>query len=137
MLTHGSSNVKFFKSVITPIPKNKKKSKNDSDNYRAISLNTIFSKILDHILIDMISDSITTSEMQFAYKANYSTTLCTFLVAETIQYYVNNGSNVFTLLMDASKAFDRVKYSKLFRLLRKNGVCPMVIRMFLVVMLLI
>ena len=131
MLTHGICNIKFYKSVINPIPKNKKKSKNDSSNYMAISLNTIFSKILDHILIDMLHDKLITSESQFAYKSEYSTTLCSFLVLETIQYYTNNGSNVYTLLMDATKAFDRVKYSKLFLILKERNICPLIMRLLL------
>ena len=135
MLTHGICNMKFFKSIINPIPKNKKKSKNDSTNYRAISLNTIFSKLFDHIVIEMIGDTLKTSEMQFAYKNKYSTTLCSFLVVETIQYYNNNGTNVFALLMDATKAFDRVKYSKLFSILKSRKVCPLIMRMLLILYL--
>ena len=34
-----------------------------------------------------------------------------------IAYYVNNGNSVYCTFLDASKAFDRVEYSKLFRLL--------------------
>ena len=135
MLLHGVCNVKFYKSIISPIPKNKRKSKNVSSNYRAISLNTIFSKILDHVLIGQLGESLLTSEMQFAYKAGQSITLCTFLVSESIQYYINNGSHVYTLLMDASKAFDRVRYSKLFSLLKSRNICPLIMRMFLVLYL--
>ena len=54
--------------------------------------------------------------------------MCSFLVAETIQYYKNNGSNVFVLSLDASKAFDLVQYSKLFKLLIERNICPLIIR---------
>ena len=37
--------------------------------------------------------------------------------------------------MDATKAFDRVKYSKMFKLLQHRNVCPLVIRLFLVMYL--
>ena len=87
------------------------------NNYRAISKNTILSKIIDYILLDKVGDKLTTSIYQFAYKEGYSTSLCSFLVAETIQYYKTNGSNVFMLSLDATKAFDLVQYSKLFKLL--------------------
>ena len=33
------------------------------------------------------------------------------------------------LLLDASKAFDRVEYVKLFNILRDRGVCPVVLRL--------
>ena len=42
------------------------------------------------------------------------TTLCTFMVLETIEYYKSEGSNVYIMLLDASKVFDRVNYVKLF-----------------------
>ena len=36
---------------------------------------------------------------------------------EAIEYYVNNGSPVFCTMLDATKAFDRVQYVKLFNIL--------------------
>ena len=36
---------------------------------------------------------------------------------EVISYYVNNDSSVYCTLLDATKAFDRVEYCKLFRVL--------------------
>ncbi len=47
------------------------------------------------------------------------------MVQETMSYYVYNGTNVYGLLLDASKAFDRVNYCKLFRLLLDRDFCPM------------
>ena len=69
-------------------------------------------------MIQKIEDKITTTSYQFAYKQGYSTSMCSFLVAETIQYYKSHGSDVYMLSLDASKAFDRVKYTKLFKLLK-------------------
>ena len=56
---------------------------------------------------------------------------CTFVVNETIQYYINNNSHVFATLLDASRAFDRVEYIKLFRLLLSKGICPVIARFLL------
>ncbi len=50
---------------------------------------------------------------------------------ETVSYYVYNGTNVYGLLLDASKAFDRVNYCKLFRLLLDRGFCRMYSRLLL------
>lgn len=129
MIKHGCCNEKFYKSVIKPIPKNKHKSKCDSSNYRAISLNSVLSKILDYMIIKILDNKIMTSEYQFAYKSDFSTSLCTFIVAETIQYYRNQGSNVYALLIDATKAFDRVQYSKIFNLLLQRNICPLIVRL--------
>ena len=51
-----------------------------------------------------------------------------FVVNEVIQYYPNNNSPVYCTMLDASKAFDRVNYIRLFILLRKKGFCPLYCR---------
>ena len=38
---------------------------------------------------------------------------CSYSMLETVNYYNFNQSNVFVLMLDASKAFDRVNYCKL------------------------
>ena len=100
MIRHGLASEMINTSVIKPIPKNKAKSLSDSSNYRAISKNTILSKIIDYILLDKVGDKLTTSMYQFAYKEGYSTSMCSFLVAETIQYYESNGSTVYDSIRD-------------------------------------
>ena len=44
----------------------------------------------------------------------HSTNYCTYVVREVIDYYRNNGSDVFACTLDMQKAFDRVDISKLF-----------------------
>ena len=65
------------------------------------------------------------------FKPGLSTTQCTFAVNEVIQYYTNNASSVYAVMLDASKAFDRVEYVKLFRLLLDRGLCPTIARFLL------
>ncbi len=75
-------------------------------------------------------NNLCTSNLQFSFKPGASATLCTGMVQETISYYVNNESNVYGLLLDASKAFDHVNYCKLFRTLLDRNVCPLYCRLF-------
>ncbi len=49
------------------------------------------------------SDNLCSSNLQFNFKPGDSTSLCTCMVHESIYYYVNNGSNVYGLMLDACK----------------------------------
>ena len=53
--------------------------------------------------------------------------------AETIQYYLEQGDNfVCLLLLDTSKAFDKVSFEMLFELLLTINVCPRIIKLLYV-----
>ena len=111
-----------------PILKNKKKSLSTSENYRNIALGSIIGKLFDIVLLQSNANVLRCSDWQFGFRSNHSTTQCTFVLSETVQYYNNGGSPVHVMLLDASKAFDRVEYVKLFSILRSKGLCPMVSR---------
>ena len=52
------------------------------------------------------------------------------MVNETIQYYTEKGGRaVYLLLLDASNAFDKVSYEKLFELLLARNVCPKIVKL--------
>ena len=126
---HGISSINLNKSILVPIPKNKRKSICDSSNYRAIALSSIFGKLFEYIILKKIQDNVELNKNQFGYKKGVSTAHCSFVLNETIQYYRNNGSNVYALFLDASKAFDRVRHDILFRCLLELNVCPLIIRL--------
>ncbi len=117
--------------TMVPIPKNKKKSLCDSDNYRAIALSSIFGKTFDWVILLKEKDALCSSDMQFGFKEGLSTTECTFTMLETISYYNINHTNVYALFLDATKAFDRVHYGKLFKELCKRNISPLVTRLLL------
>jgi len=78
-----------------------------------------------------LSDKLTTSELQFGFKANSSTSQCTFVLKESLAYYVDNKSSVYCAFLDAAKAFDRVNLCKLFRLLTRCNLPPLLVRVML------
>lgn len=53
------------------------------------------------------------------------------ILKESISYYVHNQSSVFCTFLDASKAFDRLHYCKLFKLLLEREVPAHVIRVLI------
>lgn len=131
MIQHGCSPCGFLTSTIIPITKNKRKSKSDSDNYRGIALSSCLGKLLDWVIILNSQDVLSTSGLQFGFKADHSTSMCTNVLNETIHYYNSSNSNVHAVLLDMSKAFDKVHYVKLFRVLLNKGMCPLLTRLLL------
>ena len=53
------------------------------------------------------------------------------VVKEVLSYYKSRNTNVFDCSLDASKAFDCVRYDKLFTILLKRNVPATAIRSFL------
>jgi len=106
-------------STIIPIPKKSNGTAADSENYRGIALSSILGKILDNVILEKYHDRICTSGLQFGFKRISSTDM--WKRNSVVLYETSN--------FDASKAFDRVQYYKLFRLLIKRGLPAFVVRL--------
>ncbi len=113
---------------MVPIPKNKRQSLCNSDNYRAIALNSIIAKILDWIILFKEEQSLSSSYLQFGFKGGTSTT---FILNETVSYYYFNHINMYAVFLDAIKAFDHVQYCKMFNELVNHNISPLVLRLLL------
>ena len=131
MLSHGVCPEEFSSALLVPIPKNMRRSLNDSDNYRSIALSSILSKILDKVILAKCKAALKTSDHQFGFKERHSTHQCSFIVNEVITEYLRQGSSMYICLLDASKAFDRLAYVQLFSELSKRHLCPFVMRLTL------
>jgi len=71
-------------------------------------------------VLSKFSDKLHTSDLQFGFKTRSSTNPCTFVLKESLAYYVSHDSAVYCTFLDATKAFDRINYCKLFRILVKD-----------------
>ena len=129
MLIHGHSPDEFILSVLVSIPKDTRGNLLTSDNYRGIALCSALSKVVDYVILEKYSDDLQSSNLQFAYKKDHSTTMCTAVLKEVVSHYNSNGSNVFACSLDATKAFDRVNYVKLFNLLLERNLPGVIIRL--------
>ena len=131
IISHGFVPNEMLLSTLIPIPKNKRKSVNDSSNYRGITLSSILGKLLDVVVLKSNANVFKSSHLQFGFKEKHSTGMCTFVLNEVAKYYNNKRTNVHCMLIDASQAFDRVDYVKLFSLLVDKKLCPVILRFLL------
>ena len=130
-LIHGHVTAFLLLATLVPIIKDKLGSIHSSQNYRSIAISSLILKLIDWIILILFGDILSLDDLQFAYQPGCSTTMCTWAVVETVSYFMRNGSEVFTCLMDMTKAFDMVSYSLLFRKLMKAGLPLIFVRMLL------
>ena len=130
-INHGYLPKAMTNSIIVPLVKNKTGDVTSKDNYRPIGIASAFSKLLEIIILNKCGSYMLSSDHQFAYKPNLGTDTCYFTLKQIVSYYQEQGSNVFIGFLDASKAFDRVNYWKLFNMLLHRGVPVVIVRLLL------
>ena len=128
-IIHGYCPVGMITGTMIPIPKIK--GTVNSDQFRAITLSSLLGKMFDMILLEYFKNELLSSQLQFGFKQNYSTAMCSYLVQEVISHYESSGNSVFCIMLDASKAFDRLQFCKLFNELRQKSICPLIIRVLI------
>ena len=84
----------------------------------------------DYTILDLCNDYFMTSDMQFSLKNKHSTIMCSLAYYVVINHYLCNHGNVYSCLLDASKAFDLVHYGKLFNISLYKKVPFVIIRFF-------
>ena len=84
-------------------------------NYRSIAISSLILKIIDWVVIILFGECLGLDDLQFSYQSCSSTVMCTWLAIETIDHFLRNGGEVFSCMMDMTKAFDMVQHSLLFR----------------------
>ncbi len=89
------------------------------------------SKLIDIVMVMIYSGLLNTSEMQYAFKKDHSTVMCTLVLNKVINYYLNNNADVYTCFIDATKVFDRIRYDKLFHILIKRDAPALALRTML------
>lgn len=120
------------KANICPIFK--KGDKSDPCNYRPISLTSIASKIMEHILVSNITKHLTEgnllSNYQFGFRTGASTELLLVALMDKIMKHVQNGGQVDAIAIDLSRAFDKVSHQLLLLKLNKFGLGEKTVKWF-------
>ena len=119
-LVHGYLPESLMSVILVPIIKDKSGKINSKDNYRPIAIASIMSKLLEILLLERLSNHLSTTSHQFGFKSGHSTDACIYVLKEAINSYVSHQSSVYLCFLDASKAFDRVDHYVLFDKLIKG-----------------
>jgi hypothetical protein len=121
-ILHGYVPVNFSTSIIVPVIKDKTGKCDSFDNYRPISLVSMFSKVLELCFSVRLATLLQVDELQFGFVPGKGCQKALFALNSTVNYFVSRGSPVYTAALDASKAFDRVNHYALFCKLMSIGV---------------
>ena len=129
MCSHGFIPSNLMKTLIVPLVKNKAGDLQDKNNYRPIALTASVSKVFEKKLLIRCKQKLTTTSNQFGFKKSHSTDLCIFTLKELLSKYTSRSSPVFLCYLDASKAYDRVSHTPLFKILLDRGIPTFILRL--------
>ena len=108
------------------IPSHKKGSTTDVNNYRAISLLSTFSKIMEKLMAVRLNSYLGLNEIiypkQFGLRAGYSTTHSLIDIVENIRKTIETRKYGCGVFIDLKKAFDTVNHDILLRKLEHYGI---------------
>ena len=111
-------------SKVIPIHKNGDTS--DLNNYRPISLLSIFDKIMEKLmhkqLYDFLQEHNILFQNQFGFRKNNSTTFALLQITDKIKETIDNKKYGCGIFIDLSKAFDTVNYEILLRKMEHYGI---------------
>ena len=95
------------------------------ENYRSISVLSVYSKILEKVMYNNLIEFITKNEVlhkhQFRLRKQHSTNPAVISLVEKLYDALDEGNIAVTCFLDIKKAFDTVDYSILISKLYKLG----------------
>ena len=99
----------------------------DPNNYRGITLLSVFNKIYEILLWNRLKgwwvENNINSDLQFACKKGLSCTHAAYLLKETVSTLLEAGDKLYVAFYDVAKAFDTVWVDGLFVQLWDMGIC--------------
>ena len=116
-------------SLVKPLIKDKKGNVENSDNYRGISIGSIWSKIVDRLILKIINGKLDQNDHQFGFKKGLSTKLAVQVLIEVRKHFVRKGGRLFCVFIDLKKAFDKLSYDAIWQKLNKINIGVNVVNM--------
>lgn len=121
----------FKISLVTPIYKNG--SKTNIENYRPISIISIFARIFEKCLKQKLVGYLefydVLSHNQFGFVGGRSTTDALYKFTSEVTYNLNNGNKCLGVFIDLARAFDTIPHDKLLLVLSHLGVRGVVLEL--------
>ena len=130
-LIHGHVTESLLLATLVPIVKDKLADLCSSQNYRSIAISSLILKLLDWVILINYGHLLKCDDFQFGFQELSNTSLCSWVVYETIDQYIRKGSTVYGCLLDCTKAFDTIKHSILFEKLLEAKVPPVIVRLLI------
>ena len=127
-LLHGTVTFSLLACAFLPLIKSSLKDPADTGSYRAIAGSSLILKLFEKVMLLVWGHLLGTDSLQFGFKADTSTTQCSWLVQEVMGHYLRNGTNPIMTVLDCSKAFDTCRFSTMFTKLLDTGMPPIVVR---------
>ena len=112
--------------IVKVIPIHKNGSTQDMNNYRPISLLSIFDKIMEKIMHNRLYHFLVVNNIlyskQFGFRKNNSTVNALIKITEKIKEYIDKGKYGCGIFIDLRKAFDTVNHEILLFKMEHYGI---------------
>jgi len=120
------------RGIIITLFKGGNKLKTDPNNYRAITLSSVFVRLYENILLKLIDarQPLVFNSLQGGFQRNLSCLMTSFSLKESIYMSQEYGSKLFVCFLDAKQAFDRVWHDGLFSKLYDTNIDPIIYKAF-------
>lgn len=123
-LSSGQVPREWTSAIVCPLYK--KSDKSDPANYRPISLTCILCKVMEHIVASNLTKHLSAHDilydLQHGFREKRSCETQLIQLVDDLSRKMVSGHQVDLILLDFSKAFDKVSHSKLLYKLQKYGV---------------
>ncbi|VDI79116.1 Hypothetical predicted protein [Mytilus galloprovincialis] len=104
----------FRHGIIIPLYKGSNKDKTNPNSYRAVTLTSVLGKLLEKIFLCRIQNvleninNVVPHGLQFGFVKEHGSIPAIYTLKESIRYYIERCSYVFSIFLDNEKAFDRI-----------------------------
>ncbi|CAG2216620.1 unnamed protein product [Mytilus edulis] len=104
----------FRHGIIIPLYKGSNKDKTNPNSYRAVTLTSVLGKLLEKIFLSRIQNlleninNVVPHGLQFGFVKEHGSIPAIYTLKESIRYYIERCSYVFSIFLDNEKAFDRI-----------------------------